>query len=67
MLGLKSPLTTDHDFYTLIETSGSNLTHDEEKLTAFLEKVMQEGYVDDGTYTSDPGKVRVRTTPINIK
>lgn len=59
-LGLKSPLSTDHDFYTLIETSGSNLAHDEEKLTAFLEKVMERGYADDGTYTSEPSKVRVR-------
>ncbi|XP_058805835.1 D-2-hydroxyglutarate dehydrogenase, mitochondrial [Phymastichus coffea] len=57
-LGLRSPLSSEHEFYVLIETAGSQLSHDEEKLTAFLEKVMADGIADDGTVTSEPSKIR---------
>ncbi|KAJ8688414.1 hypothetical protein QAD02_024209 [Eretmocerus hayati] len=57
-LGLKSPLTNTHEFHLLIETSGSKLSHDEEKVSNFLEKVMEQGIVEDGTVTSDPSKVK---------
>ncbi|XP_011499612.1 PREDICTED: D-2-hydroxyglutarate dehydrogenase, mitochondrial [Ceratosolen solmsi marchali] len=57
-LGLKNPLASENDFYMLIETSGSQLSHDEEKVKAFLEKVMELGIVDDGTVTSDPSKIQ---------
>lgn len=60
--GLKSPLTTKidgHDFYVLMETSGSNINHDEEKLTSFVEKALADNIIEDGTLTSDPTKVKV--------
>jgi D-2-hydroxyglutarate dehydrogenase len=59
-LGLRNPLASENDFYMLIETSGSQLSHDEEKVKTFLEKVMELGIVDDGTVTSDPSKIKVR-------
>lgn len=55
---VKSPLP-DYPFYMLIETSGSNTVHDEEKLNHFLENVMSEGIVVDGTVTNEPGKMGV--------
>ena len=44
----KLPLADEHPFYCLVETSGSNTDHDNEKLQAFLEHVMGEGIVSDG-------------------
>lgn len=43
----------------LIETSGSNKNHDEEKLNDFLEHAMETGLVIDGTVTNEPTKMRV--------
>lgn len=61
-LGLQNPLATsdgrDHDFYVLIETSGSHMTHDEEKLSAFVEKVMNDNIVQDGTLTTDMTRIK---------
>jgi len=54
-LGLKSPLDRNN-FYMLIETSGSNAEHDEEKLNMFLEKMMTSGEVEDGTVATAPSK-----------
>ncbi|KAF2905733.1 hypothetical protein ILUMI_00446 [Ignelater luminosus] len=54
---LKSPIK-EFPFYMLIETSGSNNKHDEEKLNHFLENVMNDGTVLDGTVTNEPGKMR---------
>ncbi|XP_052228670.1 D-2-hydroxyglutarate dehydrogenase, mitochondrial-like isoform X2 [Dreissena polymorpha] len=51
-LQLASPIA-QHPFYILIETSGSNGTHDEEKLTQFLETLMTVGKVKDGTVAVD--------------
>lgn len=36
-------------FYMVVETRGSNEGHDKEKLNSFLEEVMEEGLVEDGT------------------
>ncbi|XP_014672591.1 PREDICTED: D-2-hydroxyglutarate dehydrogenase, mitochondrial-like, partial [Priapulus caudatus] len=47
-LHLRNPLSSG-EFYCLVETSGSHAGHDEEKLTAFLDSVMEEGSVCDGT------------------
>lgn len=58
-LKLKSPLQDHYPFYMVIETQGSNNTHDEEKLNQFLESVMSEGLVLDGTATNEPAKMRV--------
>lgn len=41
----------------LIETSGSRLDHDEEKLTKFLEAAMERGDVLDGTVTNEKSKM----------
>jgi FAD/FMN-containing dehydrogenase len=46
--GKTLPLADEHPFYCLIETSGSNSDHDSEKLTAFLEDVMEKEIVSDG-------------------
>lgn len=55
--GMKMPLQGDHPFYCLIETSGSNSEHDEEKLQNFLEHVMGEGIVEDGVLAQDQTQI----------
>jgi len=55
-LKLKYPID-EHPFYILIETSGSCAAHDTEKLDEFLEEVMAEGIVLDGTVASEPSKM----------
>ena len=42
----------------LIETSGSNHGHDEEKLNNFLQKAMETNLVVDGVSTNEPGKMK---------
>ena len=42
----------------LIETSGSNQEHDEEKLNNFLQKAMESSLVVDGVSSSEPGKIQ---------
>ncbi|GLV38637.1 D-2-hydroxyglutaric acid dehydrogenase [Carabus blaptoides fortunei] len=56
-LKVKNPLG-EYPFYMLIETSGSNGNHDEEKLNQFLEEVMTDGIVLDGTMTNEPGRMK---------
>jgi FAD/FMN-containing dehydrogenase len=46
---LRDPLAGVSPFYMTIETSGSNSAHDQEKLSAFLEKAMSEQLIADGT------------------
>lgn len=41
------------NFYVLIETGGSDSLHDQEKLTKFLEQVMNESLVIDGILAQD--------------
>lgn len=43
----------------LIETSGSNMEHDEDKLHKFLQKAMDKSIVCDGFVTNEPGKMKV--------
>ncbi|KAL9845219.1 LOW QUALITY PROTEIN: D-2-hydroxyglutarate dehydrogenase, mitochondrial [Geothlypis trichas] len=57
-LKLSNPVA-DSPFYVLIETSGSNSTHDEEKLNNFLERAMASGLVTDGTVATDEKKIKV--------
>lgn len=52
-----SPLETSAPFYVLVETSGSNSSHDEAKLNSFLETIMDAGIVIDGTVSADPSKI----------
>ncbi|XP_056445861.1 D-2-hydroxyglutarate dehydrogenase, mitochondrial [Gadus chalcogrammus] len=56
-LKLPNPIT-DCPFYIVIETSGSNSAHDEEKLHSFLEEAMTSSLVTDGTVASDDTKVK---------
>ncbi|KAH7323889.1 hypothetical protein BKA65DRAFT_436024 [Rhexocercosporidium sp. MPI-PUGE-AT-0058] len=54
----KRPLEGEHPFYCLIETSGSNSEHDNEKLEKFLEYVMENEIVTDGVVAQDETQVR---------
>ena len=54
--GLKNPIQ-ESQFYVLIETSGSNAAHDEEKLTKFMELLMNDDLVQDGTIATDKQKM----------
>ncbi|EPS37723.1 hypothetical protein H072_8600 [Dactylellina haptotyla CBS 200.50] len=51
--GRTYPLADRYPFHVLIETSGSNSEHDSAKLEAFLESVMGEEIVADGTVAQD--------------
>lgn len=57
-MGMKSPLSANHNFYVLIETAGSNMTHDEEKLNSFVEKAFADNIVQDGTLSTEPAKIQ---------
>lgn len=54
----KYPLEGGHPFYCLIETSGSNSEHDNEKLEKFLEYVMEKEIVSDGVVAENETQVR---------
>ncbi|XP_034989595.2 D-2-hydroxyglutarate dehydrogenase, mitochondrial isoform X1 [Zootoca vivipara] len=56
-LKLTNPVS-ESPFYVLIETSGSNSAHDEEKLSHFLEHVMASGLVAEGTLASEDKKIK---------
>ncbi|XP_074859811.1 D-2-hydroxyglutarate dehydrogenase, mitochondrial [Carettochelys insculpta] len=57
-LKLTNPVTGS-PFYIVIETSGSNSAHDEEKLNNFLEHAMASGLVTDGTVATEDKKIKV--------
>lgn len=50
--------TGEYPFYILIETSGSNKEHDDEKLEAFLGTAMEDGLVDDGIIAQDEAQLK---------
>ena len=52
------PLEGNHPFYCLVETSGSNAGHDNEKLEKFLEYVMENDIVSDGVVAQDETQIR---------
>ncbi|OLL21794.1 putative D-lactate dehydrogenase, mitochondrial [Neolecta irregularis DAH-3] len=56
--GTRQVLEQDHPFYVLIETQGSNETHDSEKLEAFLENVMSLQIVSDGVLAQDESQLK---------
>jgi FAD/FMN-containing dehydrogenase len=56
--GSKLPLESEYPFYCLIETSGSSADHDSEKLSSFLEHVLQEGVVADGVLAQDESQIQ---------
>ncbi|KAI3451006.1 hypothetical protein Pfo_007671 [Paulownia fortunei] len=52
--GLRHPLpSSEHNFYILIETTGSTESHDKEKLEAFLLQSMESGLLKDGALAQD--------------
>uniref|UniRef100_A0A0B7BJ06 D-2-hydroxyglutarate dehydrogenase, mitochondrial n=1 Tax=Arion vulgaris TaxID=1028688 RepID=A0A0B7BJ06_9EUPU len=57
-LALTNPLQTDYPFYVLVECSGSNGHHDEEKLMSMLQHVMDKGKALDGVIATDLTKVK---------
>lgn len=58
-LGLEHPIESgDFPFYVLIETSGSNKEHDDEKSETFLGNAMEEGLVDDGIIAQDEAQIQ---------
>ncbi|CCE61405.1 hypothetical protein TPHA_0A03280 [Tetrapisispora phaffii CBS 4417] len=58
MGGIGFPLENEYPFYILIETSGSNKEHNDEKLETFLEKVMEEELVVDGVIAQDETELK---------
>lgn len=62
-LKLRIPIK-DCPFYMLIETSGSNANHDEEKLSQFLETALEKNNIVDGTQASEPSRIKVRSHTI---
>ncbi|KAK6150619.1 hypothetical protein DH2020_015551 [Rehmannia glutinosa] len=52
--GLRNPLpSAKHNFYILIETTGSMESHDKEKLESFLLQSMENGLLNDGVLAQD--------------
>ncbi|QLL34625.1 hypothetical protein HG536_0G04870 [Torulaspora globosa] len=51
--GLPFPLENHHNFYVLIETSGSNKRHDDEKLSAFLSSALDAKLLSEGVMAKD--------------
>ena len=62
VIGQLSHPLPDHPFYMVIETAGSRDTHDEEKLSLFLEEAMQRELVSDGVLATDTSQVKVGLT-----
>ncbi|XP_061752137.1 D-2-hydroxyglutarate dehydrogenase, mitochondrial isoform X2 [Nerophis ophidion] len=56
-LKLDNPIS-DCPFYIVIETSGSDARHDEEKLHNFLEEAMTSSLVTDGTVATEDSKTK---------
>jgi D-lactate dehydrogenase (cytochrome) len=52
------PLEDEHQFYVLIETSGSNGEHDMEKLEAFLENAFEKETIQDGVIAQDETQLK---------
>ncbi|TKA55394.1 hypothetical protein B0A53_02318 [Rhodotorula sp. CCFEE 5036] len=48
----------ERPFYVLIETSGSNKDHDDEKLGGLLESLLENGTISDGTLAQDETQVQ---------
>ncbi|KAK9364568.1 hypothetical protein V1509DRAFT_635942 [Lipomyces kononenkoae] len=55
---LRRPLDESHNFYVLVETSGSNRAHDEEKLQTYLEGLMESDVISDGVLAQDETQLK---------
>uniref|UniRef100_A0A8D3DRE3 D-2-hydroxyglutarate dehydrogenase, mitochondrial n=2 Tax=Scophthalmus maximus TaxID=52904 RepID=A0A8D3DRE3_SCOMX len=56
-LKISNPIS-DCPFYVVIETSGSDATHDGEKLHNFLEEAMTSSFIADGTVATEDSKIK---------
>ncbi|KJE97011.1 D-2-hydroxyglutarate dehydrogenase [Capsaspora owczarzaki ATCC 30864] len=54
----RNPLSASHPFYVLIETSGSNETHDLEKLDSFVEFLYDNKISSDAVASQDISQVK---------
>lgn len=59
-------ICADCPFYIVIEASGSDSTHDGEKLHNFLEVAMTSLLVTDGTVATEESKIKVRVRICSI-
>ncbi|WFD32451.1 (R)-2-hydroxyglutarate--pyruvate transhydrogenase [Malassezia sp. CBS 17886] len=55
---LRDPFEARHPMYVLIETSGSNKAHDDEKLQVLLEDLLESGTITDGVLAQDESQIR---------
>ncbi|CAK9324218.1 unnamed protein product [Citrullus colocynthis] len=56
--GTRNPLPpTMHNFYVLIETTGTDESYDKEKLEAFLLRSMEGGLISDGVLAQDINQI----------
>ncbi|KAI8579232.1 hypothetical protein K450DRAFT_243410 [Umbelopsis ramanniana AG] len=55
---VKGALSDEYPFYVLIETSGSNKDHDDEKLNGLLENLMTDEVALDGVVAQDETQIR---------
>ncbi|KAK9480078.1 hypothetical protein V1514DRAFT_326359 [Lipomyces japonicus] len=55
---LRRPLDNEHNFYVLVETSGSNRGHDEEKLQQYLEDLIENDVIEDGVLAQDETQLK---------
>lgn len=62
-LNLDSPIG-EYPFYLIIETSGSSVEHDSDKLNKFLDTALTKHFVLNGTVVSDSNKYRVSFTDV---
>ncbi|XP_035215514.1 D-2-hydroxyglutarate dehydrogenase, mitochondrial-like isoform X2 [Stegodyphus dumicola] len=53
-----SPPISKHPFYILVEISGSNQQHNEEKLNDCLTYLMEKNHVSDGTVATEPSRIK---------
>jgi FAD/FMN-containing dehydrogenase len=54
----KYPFSEQWPFQILIETSGSNQYHDEEKVSTFLERLFDSGFIQDGVVAQDNTQIQ---------
>jgi len=60
-LKIQNPFESTSDsshFFVVLETQGSNDTHDKEKLENFISLAMEEACVSDGVLADEPSKIR---------
>ncbi|KAI8890384.1 FAD-binding domain-containing protein [Backusella circina FSU 941] len=54
----KPIMEKEYPFYVLIETSGSNKDHDDEKLSTYLENMIVDEVAEDGVVAQDESQIR---------